>query len=241
MQDTRGKATVKHLVRAGAILLGVVFAAFVLPRLLDNPPALQDYGFYPKSPEENARVWASQPLRYADPAECSSCHETNYVKWQQSSHGNVLCENCHGPGVAHIEENVKLSVNTSPELCLQCHGQAVGRRADFPQIDPAAHAGGQQCVTCHDPHSPGFVSFSPESSPAPAESPPPAPESTRAAGPRSESDSDDEEGPPRVPHSLEGRADCLVCHAAGGLKPYPADHAGRPSESCLVCHQSKQV
>ena len=236
-----GSGTMKHLVRAGAILFGVVFLAFVLPRLLEIPPSLEDYGFYPKSPEQNAQVWASQPLRYADPAECSTCHATNYENWQQSAHGTVLCENCHGPGVDHIKENVKLNVNTSPELCLQCHGEAVGRPVDFPQIDPAKHAGQQECVTCHNPHSPQFGNLPSIPTSAPNETPP-APQSTRAGSPRSESDDDDEEeeeGPPSVPHSLEGRSDCLLCHATGGLEPYPADHAGRPSESCLSCHQAR--
>ncbi len=45
--------------------------------------------------------------------------------------------------------------------------------------------------------------------------------------------------PPAVPHSLEGRADCLLCHQAGGIKPFPEDHEGRTSSSCLICHGSK--
>ena len=44
-------------------------------------------------------------------------------------------------------------------------------------------------------------------------------------------------GPPAIPHTLEGRADCLICHQAGGLKPYPADHAGRTSDMCQACHK----
>ena len=28
-----------------------------------------------------------------------------------------------------------------------------------------------------------------------------------------------------------------ACHRAGGLEPPPADHAGRPNESCLLCHE----
>ncbi len=45
--------------------------------------------------------------------------------------------------------------------------------------------------------------------------------------------------PPTIPHSLEGRTECLVCHEAGiaGAPQYPPDHAGRSSDICQVCHQ----
>jgi mono/diheme cytochrome c family protein len=44
--------------------------------------------------------------------------------------------------------------------------------------------------------------------------------------------------PPQVPHTLEGRSDCLLCHDLGGLKPFPEDHAQRTSDICLICHKS---
>jgi hypothetical protein len=45
-------------------------------------------------------------------------------------------------------------------------------------------------------------------------------------------------GAPVIPHALEGREDCLVCHAIGsGMKPAPADHEGRTKETCRACHQ----
>ncbi len=50
--------------------------------------------------------------------------------------------------------------------------------------------------------------------------------------------------PPIITHSLEGRADCLLCHQVGGAgvgesggMGMPADHEGRASESCLGCHE----
>ena len=42
---------------------------------------------------------------------------------------------------------------------------------------------------------------------------------------------------PAIPHTLEGRDDCLMCHAENGIKPYPADHSGRTNDVCLTCHQ----
>ncbi len=42
---------------------------------------------------------------------------------------------------------------------------------------------------------------------------------------------------PRIPHSVEGRDNCLACHGPGGLKPVPASHAGRTVATCRGCHQ----
>lgn len=45
---------------------------------------------------------------------------------------------------------------------------------------------------------------------------------------------------PQIPHPLEGRSDCLLCHATAGIKPFPMDHAGRTSDTCVnpSCHTS---
>ncbi len=42
---------------------------------------------------------------------------------------------------------------------------------------------------------------------------------------------------PLIPHTLEGRTDCLLCHDLEGFKPVPEDHAGRGTETCLSCHR----
>ena len=44
---------------------------------------------------------------------------------------------------------------------------------------------------------------------------------------------------PVVTHTLEGRADCLICHDTGSIKPFPHDHEGRSQDNCLNCHKSK--
>lgn len=45
--------------------------------------------------------------------------------------------------------------------------------------------------------------------------------------------------PPSIPHPVEGREACLVCHETGvaGAVKIPDDHAGRPNEVCQACHQ----
>lgn len=46
--------------------------------------------------------------------------------------------------------------------------------------------------------------------------------------------------PPNIPHTLDGRVDCRLCHATGiaGAPQFPvATHMGRPSDVCLSCHR----
>jgi hypothetical protein len=42
--------------------------------------------------------------------------------------------------------------------------------------------------------------------------------------------------PTPTPHPLEGRENCLTCHDTGAFKPFPDDHAGRTSNTCVGCH-----
>ena len=44
---------------------------------------------------------------------------------------------------------------------------------------------------------------------------------------------------PVVPHPTEGLEDCLACHDAGQIDPFPEDHAGRTNDSCLMCHEAQ--
>ncbi|MBI2860511.1 MAG: hypothetical protein HYX91_03270 [Chloroflexi bacterium] len=75
--------------------------------------------------------------------------------------------------------------------------------------------------------------------PAPAPAPAPAPKPTPAPAPApTPAPAPQPVGAPKVPHTLEGRADCLMCHSATGLRPFPADHAGRSNATCTSCHQS---
>ncbi|MCJ7627440.1 MAG: hypothetical protein MUO50_03530, partial [Longimicrobiales bacterium] len=44
-----------------------------------------------------------------------------------------------------------------------------------------------------------------------------------------------------IPHDLEGKANCLMCHAAGIMPPVPdipENHAGRVVEMCTWCHKT---
>ncbi len=191
----------KHLVRAGALLLAVLVIVFVLPRVLPTPAALEPYGFYRGG--NNAEEWVNQPMQYAEPLLCNECHQDKHGVWQKSRHSTVSCESCHGPGNAHIEGKASLVMDTSREFCGLCHDRLLSRPRGFPQVDLEEHGGQSACVTCHNPHDPRSGAL------------------------------------PQIPHILEGRTDCLLCHKAGGIKPFPQGHEGRSQDTCLNCHKSK--
>lgn len=43
-----------------------------------------------------------------------------------------------------------------------------------------------------------------------------------------------------MPHGLEGREDCLICHGEGKFKAFPDDHKGRSNNQCLGCHKKSE-
>ena len=46
--------------------------------------------------------------------------------------------------------------------------------------------------------------------------------------------------PTAIPHELEGRSNCVMCHAPGAMEPVPdmpASHEGRENEHCGICHE----
>ncbi len=192
----------KHLVRAGA-LLAILMFVFLVFRLMPTPVFLEEYGFYPRNAEENTEEWSNLPVQYADPSVCGSCHPDKHSVWEESKHGTVSCENCHGPGEAHVDKGTSLVMDTSREFCGLCHDKLLARPSGFPQVQLSEHGGQSACITCHNPHDPRITTL------------------------------------PQIPHTLEGRTDCLLCHEAGGIKPSPEDHAGRSSDTCLNCHRSK--
>ncbi len=106
--------------------------------------------------------------------------------------------------------------------CIACHGTGLAGAPKFPPD----HAGRTNAM-CQGCHKPGPVrSTSPTVTPSTRPATAATPAST--AG-----------GIPRIPHPLQGRDNCLACHATGlgGSPKVPASHAGRTNETCRACHQ----
>ena len=127
-----------------------------------------------------AEIAAEKP-KYKGTAYCTSCHAQQVAEWSEGVHNSVdvgkvvKCEVCHGPAGGRDAEttylppttgpdhpkNVKMVVPTdSRKLCTLCHERMTGRPLQQRQIVVADHAGTQQCIVCHNPHSPrlGLVS-----------------------------------------------------------------------------------
>ncbi|MBI5300746.1 MAG: ammonia-forming cytochrome c nitrite reductase subunit c552 [Chloroflexi bacterium] len=105
--------------------------------------------------------------------------------------------------------------------CAICHATGVGGAPKFP----ADHTGrtNEMCQVCHKPGT-----ARPPTTP-PSGTPGAQPVTKPAAG-----------TPPKIPHPLQNRDNCLACHQTGigGSPKVPADHAGRIVETCKGCHQS---
>ena len=103
---------------------------------------------------------------------CKTCHEDIYTKhFEGTPHFSLMkggtgkhgCEDCHGPGSAHVEGGgdvtkivsfKTLNAEQSSKICLQCHS-ASKEQANFLRSDHIR--AGVGCTTCHSPHNAKIV------------------------------------------------------------------------------------
>jgi cytochrome c553 len=161
----------KHIVRL-LLLFAVFGVAAIGARAYFTDKSFGIYGSY--RADAVAEIAADKPI-YQGAAYCQSCHRERFAQWSTGIHKVVNCETCHGAAAKHPNlkppvasgsrtqyliasaryEHVALSVPAdSVKLCTLCHEKIPGRPAAQPQIDVDAHARGQACTVCHNPHSP---------------------------------------------------------------------------------------
>lgn len=190
-----------------------------------------------KNPNQPVYVEGYRGGYSADPKQvstrCQSCHQDVLDKQPSEFKFNVMeiniphrfhvetvgakCTDCHR-NVAHDLSAVPTN-RPRMEYCAQCHSIA----------KPATGSSDKSsCLKCHVKGVPStdFFVAAPQAEPLK-----PAPQQQGGASVQQPS------GPPNIPHPLEGRDQCLLCHGQGGLKPVPADHAGRTEQMCRLCHQ----
>ena len=97
---------------------------------------------------------ASQEPVYQTARYCENCHTDRHAQWSANSHKTVNCETCHGAAQNHPAKGKLPIPADTRKLCTLCHEKMPGRPRTQPQIDLAQHSSGQQCVVCHNPHSP---------------------------------------------------------------------------------------
>jgi cytochrome c553 len=143
----------KHIVRLLAILIGGLTLALIAQRYF-TAESFYQYGHFRADsvPEIAARKVAWQGAGY-----CHDCHGERHAQWSANSHKTVACEICHGAAQNH-PENGKLAIPADTRsLCPLCHARMAERPRTQPQIVLAEHGASQQCVVCHNPHSPKLV------------------------------------------------------------------------------------
>ena len=209
-----------------------------------NAPKVKELAAPPSVPSGVAKAI---PHPIGPKTDCEICHGAQGVRPAPENHVSFtpdMCTSCHS---ATVEETPVVITPTPAPTAVAATPEAPATPAPsgVPAI-PHEVAGREQCLMCHDPA--GNVRPAPQNhagrtvdtcqmchKPAGIVSEAtPQPEATAEGGGGTAA-------APPIPHDLAGRDDCLVCHnPAGGLKPAPADHAGRTSDVCQTCHQPEQ-
>jgi len=123
---------------------------------------------------EGARQSAAHPASgmpgnaaagYTGSEVCATCHADEANRFSENPHAKMVylhaangmtCENCHGPGQAHVDSGgdakkifsfKAASVSAATEKCLSCHASA------HPDFERGPHAKANiGCVSCHSVH-----------------------------------------------------------------------------------------
>ncbi len=164
----------KHITRL-IVLMAVFGAAAYAAKVFFTPDSFYAYGHF--RGDSVAEIASDKP-KFKGSEYCQSCHAAPYTQWSKGVHHSVdvgkvvQCEVCHGAAggrdaggkFEHVSTGVdhpasgKLPVPAdSLKLCPICHEKTPGRPAEQRQIVVAAHAGTQQCTSCHNAHSPRTI------------------------------------------------------------------------------------
>lgn len=142
-----------HILRLLLLVVGFIILAIAAAIYL-TPESFYEFGHY--RADSVGEIAADIP-KFQGPDYCEACHEERHADWTAGAHKVVKCEVCHGAAGEHPSDGGKLPIpDDSVRLCTLCHLEMPARPAAQPQIVVSEHAGEEQCVTCHDPHSPAL-------------------------------------------------------------------------------------
>lgn len=143
-----------HLIRVAAVFF-LGFILFLAVRAAVIPKSFGKYGPYRG---DALKEIASRPVAFAGHETCEGCHPDVLEVKAKGVHAHVNCESCHGPLAKHAEDPAAV-VPVLPDvakLCVRCHSENIAKPSGFPQVNAQAHAQGQLCNACHQPHSPAI-------------------------------------------------------------------------------------
>ncbi len=161
----------RHIFRLILVIVVCVVAGYAAKRFF-TVKSFYEYGHY--RGDSVAEIASDKP-KFKGVAYCASCHAKELAEWSSGVHNStdvgkvVKCEVCHGAGGERDDrgpfaasatgpdhpKNLKLIVPADTrKLCTYCHERVTGRPLQQRQIVVAEHAGTQQCIVCHNPHSP---------------------------------------------------------------------------------------
>lgn len=142
----------RHIKTLLGILVGLA-VLFAAGKLFLPPKSFFVYGHYRAASVEEI---ASAKPKFLEPTAYSAGYPKVYATWSDGIHKVIKCQDCHIRDGNQVTAGPLPIPRDSLKLCPECHERIAGRPAAQPQIDLASHFRGQQCVSCHDPHSPLF-------------------------------------------------------------------------------------
>jgi len=140
---------------------------YIITKAKDGSEAKTQYNI-------NDGTWSFYMKNKKKPYKCGPCHMTNYSpKGHQDGRPGMIgtwtedgigCEECHGPGSAHIQDpKIKMIVDSSAEGCGKCHqrgginprppvsGDFIKHHEQINELLAGPHKD-LSCVECHNPH-----------------------------------------------------------------------------------------
>jgi predicted CXXCH cytochrome family protein len=202
---------------------------------------------------------------YVGSEACKGCHEDLFENFTHTSHARLAtlnswkgkvtgCEQCHGPGKAHIESDpakiISFKNKSSKEVsetCLRCHA-GKHERHNFRRGEHWRNDVG--CIDCHSPHSPAPALVNPGSNTFISEAHRRNPDllvSTmlRTSEPQlclgCHTEMKAQFNMPFHHKVLEGAMVCSDCHNPhGGFELKQTRLSTGADTSCLKCHTDKQ-
>lgn len=151
--------------------------------------------------------------------DCKICHALDAVRPFPTNHADydeTFCTLCHQPAQPEAGQVAKISVPGVPH---RVEGQA------------------DKCLTCHSldgvsPYPENHMVWDAESCAFCHQ--------MKEEEPQAETETKDKY--PRIPHTLDKRDDCLMCHSLDGIKPFPEeDHTDREVDTCQLCHKPQET